>query len=123
MKRIDHEDRLMGMAYALEQIRKNGVEAFEDELRMRKRDGVTLLVPCKEVEKYKNAVVDRATKVLTVFAVNTLFDEFDFTEEQCRQFMKRYDLKAHSLANEDITWEEQTSILEQEMDIHINFKE
>lgn len=123
MSRIDHEDRLQGMAYAYERIKEDGLEAFAEELRRRKRNGITLLVPMKEIERHDAAMLNRAKKVVTVFAVSTLFDEFDFDVGQIERFMKRYDLKMSSLIEDDISWGEQIEILEKEMDVHIKFTE
>ena len=114
------EWRLEGMYYAAGQIEQNGMDAFRDELKFRKASGVKVISKTRaELDEFMWAVVRSSLTVM----VSTLVDEFDFTHEMCEQFMKRFNLKIRSLANDDITWEEQTSILEQEMDVHINFKE
>ncbi len=115
------EGRLQGMYYAYEQIKENGLDDFKNELVWRKKNGITVLNTRKELEKWKNYTVDTAIKVMAAFAMNTLWDEFDFDGDQCEEFLKRLELKSKSLAVGNISWEEQISILEDEMNIHINW--
>lgn len=117
------EWRLEGMYYAAGQIEQNGMDAFRDELEHRAKNGIKLLVSRKEYEEHDKAMLNRLKAIVIMYAINTLWDEFDFDDEMIERFMKRFDLKAESLNRGDITWEEQMSILEQEMNIRLKFKE
>lgn len=108
--------RMEGMYYAASQIEKNGLDAFRDELKFRQASGVKILSKTKaELDEFFWAIVKTSLTVM----VSTLADEFDFTAEQCEQFMKRFNLKIRSLAEGNITWEEQWKNLEEELDLHI----
>ena len=110
------EWRLEGMYYAAGQIEQNGLDAFRDELKFRKASGVKVISKTRaELDEFMWAVVRSSLTVM----VSTLVDEFDFTHEMCEQFMKRFNLKIRSLAQSDITWEEQWQLLEDESDIHV----
>lgn len=114
------EWRMQGMYYAYKQIKERGIEAFEDELRFRQASGVKILSRTKkELDEYSFAV----TNITILFALSVLFDEFDFGQDECVRFMERLKLKLKSLAQEDISWDEQQKIVEDEIGIHISFKE
>lgn len=110
------EWRLEGMYYAANQIEQNGLDAFRDELKFRKASGVKVISKTRaELDEFMWAIIRSSLTVM----VSTLVDEFDFTHDQCEQFMKRFNLKIRSLARSDITWEEQWQLLEDESDIHV----
>ena len=110
------EWRMQGMYYAANQIEQTGLDAFREELKFRQAAGVKILSKTKaELDEFFWAVI----KTTLTIMVATLADEFDFNDEQCEQFMKRFNLKMRSIANGDITWEEQWKILEDEMDITV----
>lgn len=113
------EWRMQGMYYAYDQIQKNGLEAFADELRFRKAAGVSIIAKTKkELDEYMNAVL----KISLVFALSVLHDEFGFGKERCERFMKRYNLKTKSLALSDVSWQEQMSVIENELGIEVKFE-
>lgn len=112
--------RMEGMYYAYSQIKENGIEAFEDELKYRKASGVKILSRTKkELDEYSFAV----TNITILFALSVLHDEFDFEQDECVRFMERLKLKLKSLAKDDISWEEQQKIVEDELGIFLTFKE
>ena len=112
--------RLEGMYYAFEQIKKDGIEAFEQELRFRKASGVTIVSKTKkELDEFSFAV----TNITILFALSVLSDEFDFGRDECVRFMDRLKLKLKSMAQNDISWDEQQKIIEDELGIYIRYKE
>lgn len=78
-----------------------------------------ITIPRSELQKRDNRMI----KLIAMFAVNALWDEFDFTLDDCERFYHRLELKADSFAKGDITWDEQMSILEDEMQFKINWRD
>ena len=117
-----YEARIQGMHYALAQIQKNGVEDFKEELAWRQSFGVKILQTEKELKDYADTIIDRSMKVILVFAVAVLHDEFGFGEKRCRQFIERFNLKTSCLAEDYLSWDEQVKIVEEELGIHVGFR-
>ena len=114
--------RMQGMYYALKQIEDNGVEDFKNELLFRQRFGVKILTPHKELKEYGDTIINNSMRVILIFAVAVLHDEFGFGEKRCRQFIERFNLKTACLAENYLTWDEQVKVLEDELNIHIGFR-
>ena len=117
-----YEARMQGMHYAYKQIKENGLEAFADELQFRQSFGVTLFNSRKELKDYGDTIINRSMKVILVFAVAVLHDEFGFGEKRCRQFIERFNLKTSCLAEDYLSWDEQVQIVEDEIGVHVGFR-
>ena len=117
-----YEGRIQGMHYAVEQIEKNGIEAFREELQWRQSFGVKILQTQSELKSFADTILDRSMKVILVFAVAVLHDEFGFGEKRCRQFIERFNLKTSCLAEDYLSWDEQVKIIEEELGIHVGFR-
>ena len=117
-----YENRIQGMYYAYEQIKQNGLADFEQELKFRQKFGVTLFNNKKELKKFSDTIIDRSMKVILVFAVAVLHDEFGFGKKRCQQFIERFNIKTACLADDYLTWDDQVKVIEEEIGIHVEFK-
>lgn len=79
----------------------------------------------KIAKKKKSELNDRALagciNRISILAMLTLYDEFDFTEEQLIQFMQRFMEKSECLADDYTTWDDTIKILADECGIDIKF--
>jgi len=113
-----------GMNYSLEFIKKNGIEAFEEELKFRQNTKVPLRITkqaydeaiTKEVERIKMRTFD----TIMILAVTTLRDEFDFGKKRVGRFIERFNLKTACLMDPEIsglTWKDLQEYLKEELDL------
>lgn len=118
-----------GMNYALEFIKKNGIEAFEEEIKFRKNTNVPLRISKKAYEEAVEKELDRSRQCILdsvlIVAVTCLRDEFDFGRKRVERFIKRYNLKTACLMDPEIsglTWKDLNQYLKEELglDLRIN---
>ena len=113
--------RMEGMANALRIAEEGGVEALREDLKMRGYFQVKALITPKEMKDFENKIVERVDRVILVFALAVLHDEFGFGHERLKRFMERFNTKTGCLAEEYLSWEEQRQILEEETGIKVKF--
>lgn len=113
-----------GMHYALEFIKKNGIEAFEEELRFRKNTNVPLRISKKAYEEAVEKELDRSRKCILdsvlIVAITCLRDEFEFGKKRVARFIKRYNLKTACLMDPEIsglTFKDLQQYLKEELDL------
>ena len=80
------EGRNEGMVFALEIVKKGGVEALEEEIRKRRLSGIHLLVPQSELDKAKATITYRTMDILSAVGMLVLHDKFGFGKKRCNRF-------------------------------------
>lgn len=113
-----------GMKYALEFIKKNGIEVFEEELEFRKNTNVPLRITKKAYEEAVEKELDRSRQCILenvlIVAVACLRDEFDFGKKRVARFIDRYNLKTACLMDPEIsgvTFKDLQQYLKEELDL------
>lgn len=114
--------RLDGMYYAYKIAKDDGLEALEDELKFRKATGIKTLITREEMRSLHQFVVDRATKAILTLSVMVLHDELDLPKEDMERFISRFNEKSAGIAENYTTWEEQMSVLNDEIGIEVAFE-
>jgi len=117
------EGRNQGLAFALKVARAGGVEALEKEIQSRNISGISLNVPCKEVEVATDSMRLRATEVAIAISLVTLVDEFCFSKMQARKFKAVFDAKVDSILTNEATLEDYLYRIHQELKIELVVKE
>lgn len=122
MNRKEDNARLDGMAYALKQIKANGVEAFERELAMRGRRGLAIPVSQADLVAGSQRIKEMTLDTVLTLAVATLHDEWQFGKKRCKRFADRYSLKAACLADNLVSWQDYTDMIKDELDLKIEIR-
>lgn len=122
MNRKEDTARLDGMAYALKQIKANGVEAFEKELAMRGRRGLAIPVSQADLVAGSQRIKEMTLDTVLTLAVATLHDEWQFGKKRCKRFADRYSLKAACLADNLVSWDDYTQMIKDELDLKIEIR-
>lgn len=122
MNRKEDNARLDGMAYALKQIKANGVEAFEKELAMRGRRGLAIPVSQADLMAGSQRIKEMTLDTVLTLAVATLHDEWQFGKKRCKRFADRYSLKAACLADNLVSWDDYTQMIKDELDLKIEIR-
>ena len=119
MARMSKEEqaRREGMAYALRIAKEKGIEALEEDLKMRNVIDLPCRVSKTDLSKFSENVKYNIVFYIKVLMAVTMHDEFGFGNKRIKQMFKRFDLKAECLADDYTTWDEQVSIIAEECGI------
>jgi hypothetical protein len=123
MAKLSKEEmaRREGMAYALRIAKEKGIDALEEDLKMRNAIDLPLRVSKADLSKFSENVKYNIVFYIKVLMAVTMHDEFGFGNKRIKQMFKRFDLKAECLADDYTTWDEQVSIIAEECGIDMKF--
>lgn len=123
MAKLSKEEmaRREGMAYALRIAKEKGIDALEEDLKMRNAIDLPLRVSKADLSKFSENVKYNIVFYIKVLMAVTMHDEFGFGNKRIKQMFKRFDLKAECLADDYTTWNEQVSIIAEECGIDMKF--
>lgn len=123
MAKLSKEEiaRREGMAYALRIAKEKGIEALEEDLKMRNAIDLPCRVSKADLDKFSENVKYNIVFYIKILMAVTMHDEFGFGNKRIKQMFKRFDLKAECLADDYTTWDEQVSIIAEECGIDMKF--
>lgn len=124
MARIDKEEqaRREGMAYALRIAKEKGIDALEEDLKMRNAIGLPVGVDRKALNQFTENVKFNTVDTMVILMAVTLHDEFGFGEKRVQRAIDRFMFKANSLDEDYTTWQEQIEILKEELGIELSIR-
>ena len=124
MARIDKEEqaRREGMAYALRIAKEKGIDALEEDLKMRNAIGLPVGVDRKALNQFTENVKFNTVDTMVILMAVTLHDEFGFGEKRVQRAIDRFMFKANCLAEDYTTWQEQIEILKEELGIELSIR-
>lgn len=113
MSKVDEMNtaRLQGMDYAFRQIKKEGLDEFEKELRWRMNHGISIRLTQKELDQSSMEFKKQFVAMTVCVAILVLHDEFDFDREQLKQFENRYNVKSESLLSDYVNWDDYVGLV------------
>lgn len=123
MAKLSKEEiaRREGMSYALKIAQEQGIEALEEDLKMRNAIDLPCRVSKADLSKFSDNVKYNTILYIKILMAVTMHDEFGFGNKRIKQMFKRFDLKAECLADDYTTWDEQVSIIAEECGIDMKF--
>ena len=124
MARIDKEEqaRREGMAYALRIAKEKGLDALEEDLKMRNAIGLPVGVDRKALNQFTENVKFNTVDTMVILMAVTLHDEFGFGEKRVQRAIDRFMFKANCLDEDYTTWQEQIEILKEELGIELSIR-
>lgn len=124
MARIDKEEqaRREGMAYALRIAKEKGIDALEEDLKMRNAIGLPVGVDRKALNQFTENVKFNTVDTMVILMAVTLHDEFGFGERRVQRAIDRFMFKANCLDEDYTTWQEQIEILKEELGIELSIR-
>lgn len=113
MSKVDEINtaRLQGMDYAFRQIKKEGLDEFEKELRWRMNHGISLRLTQKELDKSSIEFKQQFVAMTVCVAILVLHDEFGFGKKRLKQFENRYNVKSDSLLSDYVNWDDYVALV------------
>ena len=108
-----NDARLQGMQYALNQIKKIGIEEFEKEMKWRSRVRIYFTITPQEIKKASDRMQGRILQIVRTMAMIVLHDEFDFGKKRLFRFNERYNKKVQALNEDYVTWQDYDQVFEE----------
>lgn len=124
MAKINKEEqaRREGMAYALRIAKEKGIDALEEDLKMRNAIGLPVGVDRKALNQFTENVKFNTVDTMVILMAVTLHDEFGFGEKRVQRAIDRFMFKANCLDEDYTTWQEQIEILKEELGIELSIR-
>ena len=120
MARIDKEEqaRREGMAYALRIAKEKGIDALEEDLKMRNAIGLPVGVDRKALNQFTENVKFNTVDTMVILMAVTLHDEFGFGKKRLLEFREIFNNKTDCITNPDWScWDDQIAIFKEECGI------
>lgn len=115
MSKLSKEEigRREGMAYAYKLVKEKGIEALEEDLRMRNIYNIPIRVTKDDLKK----VDERLTSFILLECLVTLRDYFGFGRQRALKFKDCFEKKCELIAEDWTSWAEQAWIVATELGI------
>lgn len=103
MARIDKEEqaRREGMAYALRIAKEKGIDALEEDLKMRNATNIPVGLTKKVIDEWCNGMKAQTIDSIGILAMVTLRDGFGFGTKRLNRFRDIFNNKTECLMNPD----------------------
>lgn len=105
--------RLQGMQYALRRINETGLDEFEKELKWRSSVKIGVNLRPQELLEAAHNIQKKLDATMRAMAILTLYDEFDFDQEEVQRFVNRWNLKAECLLENYAEWDDYIRLVEE----------
>lgn len=124
MAKISKEEqaRREGMAYALKVAKEGGIEALEEDLKMRNITNLPIPVSKKALNECVMNIKNNTVDTFTVLLAATLHDEFGFGEKRVQRAISRFSLKAQCIAEDYCTWNDIIENIKEELNIELDIR-
>lgn len=118
MSKLSKEEigRREGMAYAYKLVKEKGIEALEEDLRMRNIYNIPIRVNKEDLKK----VDERLTSFILLECLVTLRDYFGFGRQRALKFKDCFEKKCQLIAEDWTSWADQTWIVATELGIEFS---
>lgn len=115
MSKLSKEEigRREGMAYAYKLVKEKGIEALEEDLRMRNIYNIPIRVTKDDLKK----VDERLTSFILLETLVTLRDYFGFGRQRALKFKDCFEKKCQLIAEDWTNWADQAWIVATELGI------
>lgn len=90
--------RNQGIAYALDKVKTEGIEALEEEAKYRNVTGMTMSKA--EIKENYHKVANTAVLIAITSTIEILQDTYCFTDKQTNDFITVYQQRVNELSND-----------------------
>lgn len=123
-KRNDFMDgRNEGMLYAYNYAREHGIDALEEEIKLRKLTSLPTKVSTKALNECVLKIKNNTVDTFVILLASTLHDEFGFGQQRVQRAIDRFNMKAECLGDNYVTWQDMIENIKDELDIVLEIRE
>jgi len=119
----EEQARREGMSYALQVAKEKGIDALEEDLKMRRALKVPVGVSRRAVNECIANIKNNAVDTVQILSAMCLRDEFDFGAKRIQRFRDRFDFKADCLFEQYVTWPDMIRTLKEELGIEYSIRQ
>ena len=122
-KRNDFMDgRNEGMLYAYNYAREHGLDALEDEIKLRRITNLPTKVSTKALNECVVNIKNNVTDTFVLLLVQTLQDEFGFGQKRLKRAIDRFEQKASCLGENYLTWQDMIDTIREELGFELSIR-
>lgn len=111
--------RMDGLLLAQKIVKEGGLEALDKEIRFRGATNLHTALAVKDLDKTTAQIKEFTLDTLLVMTIAVLYDEFDFEQEQCLQYLNRASKISESLLADMATWSDYQQMIKDELGIEL----
>lgn len=104
-----------GMAYAYNYAREHGLDALEDEIKLRRITNLPTKVSTKALNECVVNIKNNVTDTFVLLLVQMLQDEFGFGPKRLKRAIDRFELKASCIGENYLTWQDMIDTIREEL--------
>lgn len=118
----EEQSRREGMAYALKIAKEGGIEALEQDLKMRNITGLPVGVSRQALQECVINIKNNTIDTFVILLAATLHDEFGFGEKRVQRAIDRFSFKAECIGEDYCTWEDYIQTIKEELNIELDIR-
>lgn len=115
----EHQARIEGMQYALDYVKKHGIEELEKEVHFRCNNKLPLTTSREMVEEYQEIIKENMLSTVSLMAVLILREEFGFGATRLSRFTNKFKANTEQLKSGDLTWRDAYEAMVEEVGFSI----
>lgn len=109
------DGRNEGMLYAYNYAREHGLDALEDEIKLRRITNLPTKVSTKALNECVVNIKKNVTDTFVLLLVQTLQDELGFGPKRLKRVIDRFELKASCIGENYLTWQDMIDTIREEL--------
>ena len=109
------DGRNEGMLYAYNYAREHGLDALENEIKLRRITNLPTKVSTKALNECVVNIKNNVTDTFVLLLVQTLQDEFGFGPKRLKRAIDRFELKASCIGENYLTWQDMIDTIREEL--------
>lgn len=111
-----------GMLYAYNYAKEHGLDALEQELKVRRLTNLPTQVSTKALNECLMNIKYNTVDTFMILLAATLHDEFGFGEKRVRRAIDRFNFKADCLGEDYVTWQDMIENIKEELNIQLSIR-
>ena len=116
----EYKIEMQAMSKALKIAKEKGIDALEEELKMRGATKMPMTVSAARGKAWMEHVSDTVVETVMLMSVSVLRDEFLFGEKRINRFLDRYAEKTDCMAHGYVNWEDLQEEMKEKLGMDFN---
>lgn len=111
-----------GMLYAYNYAKEHGLDALENEVRLRNLTNIPTQVSRKAIDECVMKIKNNTCDTFVILMASVLHDEFGFDEKRVQRALDRFMLKSECLVDDYVTWQDMIENIKEELNIQLSIR-
>lgn len=111
-----------GMLYAYQYAKEHGLDALENEVRLRNLTNIPTQVSRKAIDECVMKIKNNTCDTFAILMASVLHDEFGFGEKRVQRALDRFMLKSECVVDDYVTWQDMIDNIKEELNIQLSIR-